>query len=103
MEVSMTTCDQPRHGWTLVLRRQPVRVVEGRPAGGYTDLYEIVCCYCGDHPDLDYREVSPERQRIRGPYPFAAGVAAYEKHAGLHQSRQAIRQLRASMRNVSSR
>ena len=81
---SVAAHDQPGPGWTVVLRRQPVRILEGRPEGGYTDAYEIVCCYCGDHPDLDYREVSPELQRIRGPYPFAAGVTAYGKHAGLH-------------------
>jgi len=58
----------------LVLRRQPGRLVEGRPEGGYTDAYELICCYCGDQPGLDYREVSPGLQRIRGPYPFRAGI-----------------------------
>jgi hypothetical protein len=71
-------------GWTLVLRRQPARIVDGEPQGGYTDLYELICCYCGDHPDLDYRDVSPELQRIRGPYPIAAGIAAYGRHARHH-------------------
>jgi MFS family permease len=33
---------------------------------------------------LDYREVPPELQRIRGPYPLAAGVTAYVKHADRH-------------------
>jgi hypothetical protein len=65
----MNDQDQPGRGWTVVLRRRPVRIVEGRPEGGYTDEYEIICCHCGDDPDLDYREVSPELQRIRGPYP----------------------------------
>ena len=50
--------------------------------GGYTNVFEIICCDCGDHPDLDYREVSPELQRIRGPYPIVAGVVAYEEHLG---------------------
>ncbi len=50
-------------------------MVEGRPEGGYTDVFEVICCDCGDHPYLDYREVSPELQRIRGPYPMEAGVA----------------------------
>jgi hypothetical protein len=77
-------------GWTLVLRRQPTHIVNGEPEGGYTDLYELVCCYCGDHPDLDYRDVSPELQRIRGPYPIAAGIAACGQHAKWHP-RQAIR------------
>ncbi len=80
--------DQPGGGWVAVLRRRPARIVEGQPEGGYTDAFEIICCYCGDHLYLDYREVSPELQRLRGPYPIAAGVAAYEVHLGLHQSRQ---------------
>jgi hypothetical protein len=80
----MVTRDQPGDGWTVVLRRQPVRIVEGRPEGGYTDVFEIICCDCGDHPGLDYCEVAPELQRIRGPYPIADGVTVYEKHLGLH-------------------
>ena len=81
----MATRDQPGDGWTAVLRRRPARMVEGRPEGGYTDLFEIVCCDCGDHPYLDYSEVSPELQRVRGPYPIADGIAAYEQHRRLHQ------------------
>ncbi len=81
----MAPCDQPGSGWTLVLRRQPARIVEGQPEGGYTDAFEIICCDCGDHPDLDYREVSPKLQLVRGPYPIADGVAAYEQHCRLHQ------------------
>ena len=80
----MTTRDQPRPDWTVVLRRRPVRIVNGRPEGGWTDQFEIVCCDCGDDPGLDYREVSPELQRIRGPYPMAAGVTAYVRHARRH-------------------
>jgi hypothetical protein len=77
------THDEPALGWTVVLRRQPVRLVEGRPEGGYTDAYELVCCECGDDPDLDYRDVSPRVQRIRGPYMFSAGIAAYGQHVRL--------------------
>jgi len=72
-------------GWTVVLRRQPVRMVEGRAEGGYADVFELICCDCGDDPGLDYREVSPRLQLVRGPYPIAAGVAAYEQHRRLHQ------------------
>jgi hypothetical protein len=90
LEAGVETCDQSRLGWTVVLRRQPARIVNGQPEGGYTDAFEIICCHCGDDPDLDYREVSPELQRIRGHYPVAAGIAAYVKHARLHQGRQAI-------------
>jgi hypothetical protein len=81
----MATDDQPRHGWTVVLRRQPARIVEGRPAGGYSDAFEIICRECGDDPGRDYREVSPKLQLVRGPYPITNGVAAYEKHLELHQ------------------
>ncbi len=78
----MKTWDEPWRGWKAVLRRQPARMVEGRPEGGYTDVFEVICCDCGDHPYLDYRGVSPELQRIRSPYPMEAGLAAYEKHIG---------------------
>ena len=81
----MATGAQPGEDWTVVLRRQPVRIVEGRPEGGYTDMYEIICCDCGDHPGLDYYEVSPRLRLVRGPYPIAAGAAAYQQHLKLHQ------------------
>jgi hypothetical protein len=79
------TRGHPRHGWTTVLRRQPARIVEGRAEGPYTDAFEIICCECGDDPGLDYSEVSPGLQRVRGPYPIADGVAAYKRHVRLHQ------------------
>jgi len=85
----MNTHSQPGRGWTVVLRRQPSRTVEGRPEGGYTDVYELVCCECGDDPDLDYREVSPKLQQIRGPYPIAAGIAAYREHVKREHERAA--------------
>jgi hypothetical protein len=72
----MATSDQPGNGWIVVLRRQPARMAEGRPEGGDTDMFEITCCDCGDHPDLDYSEVSPGLQRIRWPYPTADGISA---------------------------
>jgi hypothetical protein len=61
----------------------------GQPDGGYADVYELICCDCGDDPDLDYRQVSSELRQIRGPYPFAAGIAAYESHVERHHRRQA--------------
>ena len=93
----MVTRDQPGNGWTVVLRRQPARMVGGRPQGGYTDAFEIIRCDCGDHPDLDYSEVSPGLQRVRGPYLIADGIAAYVKHAGLHQPARAISMARGRM------
>jgi 4-carboxymuconolactone decarboxylase len=88
-EAGMATRDQPGGGWTVVLRRRLARIVEGRPEGGYTNTFEIICCDCGDHPYLDYSEVSPELQRTRGPYSMEAAVAAYEQHLGLHQQPEA--------------
>lgn len=76
----MNDQDQGDLGWTVVLRRQPVRIVAGRTEGGYTDVYELICCECGDHPCLDYWQVSPALRQIRGPYPIAAGIAAYGRH-----------------------
>jgi len=77
-------------GWTVVLRRRPARIVAGRPEGGYTDEWEIICCDCGDDPGLDYREVIPALQRIRGPYPIAVGITAYVEHARRHPTPQGI-------------
>jgi hypothetical protein len=101
-EAAVQTCDQPALGWTVVLRRQPARIVEGRPEGGYTSAFELICCDCGDHPDLDYRDISPELQRIRGPYPIAAGVAAYKKHLELRHRRQPTHQAGGSAHDSSS-
>ena len=81
----MKTCDQPGHGWTTVLRRQPAQIVDGQAEGGCTGVFEIICCGCGDDPGLDHREVSPGLQRIRGPYPIADGITADRKHVELHQ------------------
>ena len=80
----MTAHDQPRDGWTVVLRRQPARVIDGRAHGPYTDAFEIICCDCGDDLGLDYREVSPRLQLIRGPYPITVGIDAYLTHLRLH-------------------
>ena len=74
---------QPGHGKVAILRRQSARVVEGRAEGGYTGVFELICCDCGDHPYLDYCEVSPRLQRLRGPRTLEAGLAAFEKHLGL--------------------
>ena len=71
------------HGYTASLRRQPAHIEEGQVEGGYTGVFELICPECGDHPYLDYCEISPWLQRIRGPYTMRAGLAAYEKHRGL--------------------
>jgi len=76
---------EPGHGGTAVLRRQPVQVVDGRERG-QTDSFELICCECGDNPYLDYSQVSLRLQQVRGPYPIATGLAAYERHLGLAAS-----------------
>jgi hypothetical protein len=85
MRRPFTSDEQPGLGWTVVLRRQPTLIVDGEPQGDYTDIYELVCCDCGDNPGRDYRHVSPELQRVRGPYLIAAGIAAYQTHVRCHQ------------------
>ena len=66
---------QPGYGRTAFLRRQPVRVVDGRLDGGYTDVYELICPSCGDHPYLDYCEIPPRLQPLRGPRTLEAALA----------------------------
>jgi len=83
----MTAHDQPGDGWTVVLRRQPARGVDGQAQGPCTDAFEIVCCGCGDDPGLDYREVSSRLQLVRGPYPIKDGIVAYETCLRLHRDR----------------
>ena len=78
---------QPGHGRTASLRRQSVWMADERKAH-YTGAYEVICCDCGDHPYLDYSEIPPRLQRIRGPYTLEAGVAAYAEHLGLATSRR---------------
>ena len=45
---------QPGHGRTAFVRRQPVRIVDGRAEGGYTSVFEFICPGCGDNPYVDY-------------------------------------------------
>ena len=59
---------QPGHGNKVTLRKQLVRIVDGRVEGGYTDMYELICPSCGDHRDLNYSEISPRLQWLRGPH-----------------------------------
>jgi hypothetical protein len=74
---------QPGHGSTAFLRNQPVRMADGRPRGGYTGVYELICPSCGDHPYLDYSEIPLRLQRLRGPCTLEATLAAHHKHLGI--------------------
>ena len=81
--VTPPPADQPGHGSGAVLRRQPVRIVNGRFEGGYNDVFEIICPSCGDRPYLDYSEISPRLQWLRGPHRLEAALAVYHKHQGI--------------------
>ena len=81
------TWEKPRLGWTAVLRRQPTRSVAGQPDDDDYPAFEVICRDCGDDPSLDYREVSPMLQRLRGPYWLAPGMDAYERHLQRHGTR----------------
>jgi hypothetical protein len=87
----MTAHDQLRDDSTVTLRRQPAHVIDGQAQGPCTGAFEIICCDCGDDPGLDYREVSPRLQLIRGPYPIAVGIDAFLTHLGLHDDGAAHR------------
>jgi hypothetical protein len=70
----------------IVLRRQRARTIAGQPHGGYTNTFEIICRDCGDDPRLNYQDVSPRLQRIRGPYWIGPGVTEYEAHIAWHET-----------------
>jgi hypothetical protein len=97
----METHDQRGDGWAAVLRRQPARIVQGRPEGGYTNAFEVICLDCGDHCDVGYTEVSPELQRICGPYTMRAGLEAHDEHFRWHQRYQVAYRRRTTLRGSS--
>ena len=74
---------EPGHGRTAFVRRQPVRIVDGRFEGGYTSVFEFICPGCGDNPYVDYSEVPPQLQWLRGPYTVEAALEAWDKHLAL--------------------
>jgi hypothetical protein len=74
---------QPGHGTAAFMRNQPACIADGRIHGGYNDVYELICPDCGDDPDLDYLEVAPQLQWLRGPRTLTGALAAYHKHQGI--------------------
>jgi hypothetical protein len=46
-------------------------------------VFEVICPSCGDHPYLDYSEVAPRLQWLRGPRTLQAALAVYYRHVGL--------------------
>ena len=73
----------PGHGSAAFLRKQLVRIVDGRIHGDCNGVYELICPNCGDHPDVDYSEVPQRLQRLRGLRTLVDGLAAYRKHLGI--------------------
>ena len=64
------------------------QVVPRPPAMARDNAATPVClssprCDCGDHPDLDYRQVSPRASADPRAMPMAAGVAAHETGVSL--------------------
>jgi len=80
--MTLPLAGQPGHGRTAFVRRQPTRIVDGRFEGGYTGRFELICPGCGDHPYLDYSEVPPRLQWLRGPRTLQETLAVYDKHLG---------------------
>jgi hypothetical protein len=76
-----TLVGQSGHGRTAFVRRQPVRIVDGRIEGGHR-RFELICPGCVDNPGVDYSEIVPELQWLRGPFTLEAALAAYDKHLG---------------------
>ena len=62
---------QPGHGRTTSLRRQSSWIAQDRKSR-HTGLFELICCDCGDHPYLQYSDIPPRLQQIRGPYTLEA-------------------------------
>jgi hypothetical protein len=73
---------EPGHGRTAFVRSQPTRIVDGRVEGGYTGRFELICPGCGDNPYVDYSEIPPQLQWLRGPLTLEAALEAYDKHLG---------------------
>ena len=96
----MQAPEQAHLGWTAVLRRQAIYTGAGPREDDYS-AFEVICCKCGDDPSLDYREVSPMLQRLRGPYWLVPGVAAYENHLAWHQ--KLLREARPAQYSVLGR
>jgi len=72
------------HGFGAILRRyRPASIADGRAEGSHAAEFELICFDCGDNPGLDYSQVSPGLQRIRGPRTMETAWTAYERHLGL--------------------
>jgi hypothetical protein len=81
------TPGRPGHGQNLSIRLQPAAMKDGpfgsRLVEAVTGMYEIICPDCGDNGVLPYDQVTPELQKVRGPYPSEdAAMRASGAHMG---------------------
>jgi hypothetical protein len=74
-----TLAGQPEHRGAALVRRRPVHLVDGRVEGRDIGACEFICLSCRDDLDLDFGEVWPRLQRLRGPGTVAASPAAYDE------------------------
>jgi hypothetical protein len=81
--MTLPLAGQPGHGRMAFVRRQPVRIVDGRVEGGYTSTFELIRSQLRRPSVLDYSEVRPRLQWLGGPCTLEAGLAEYDKHLGL--------------------
>ena len=81
--VTSPPAGQPGHGNEAVVRKQPVRMEDGCVEGGYNEVFEVICPSCGDSPDLNFSEISPRLQWLRGPHSLEVAVAVFHKHQGI--------------------
>ena len=58
-------------------------MVDGQVEGGYNDVFEVICPSCGDNPDLNYAEISPQLQWLRGPHTLELALSVFHKHQGI--------------------
>jgi hypothetical protein len=76
------------HGFGAILRRcQLAPIAHRRAQASHVAEFELICFDCGDNPSLDYSQVSPRLQQIRGPRTMETAWTAYERHLGLAQLR----------------
>jgi hypothetical protein len=84
------TYEQPALGWTVGLRRRPVRSADDRAQGGYTNTVEIICCA---RPSALVHPVHamglPHRLVSEGCLPDNPVASAGPRRAGLRPRRAA--------------
>jgi hypothetical protein len=79
------TLDQPRHGWTTVLRRQPARIVNGQTEGGYTDTLSSYAATVVTIPTWITLRSHLSFSGSAGPTRSRTALPHNKKHVKLHQ------------------